>query len=189
MQKECSIILSLVALVLSFVAITGIHCLEMDISESVLTIAGICTTLIVGVSVVDALTIRNLQQKIGSLDKLDKKVSRKLQQTNILFHHTWGIQMWDKQPYTALSEFWRGFCIAAETDDIKRAKSCLANMEELSKDMSEKLVSREALSKEDIERVPREVPKSMKDSKVYCAFDTRINKLIEKINKELLQEQ
>lgn len=188
MQKEYSLILSLVALALSFVAITGIHCFEMNASEAVLTIVGICTTLIVGVSVVDAIAVRRLERKIEELDKLEKKVRKQTKQSNILFHHTWGIQHWKEQPYTALYDFWRAFSIAAETDDIKRAKSCLANMEELSSEICGKLHSGKAISKEDIERVPREVPKSMKDSKVYCAFDIRINKLIEKINKELLKE-
>lgn len=189
MQKEYSLVLSLVALALSFVAITGIHCFEMNASEAVLTIVGICTTLIVGVSVVDAIAVRRLGRKIEELDKLEDKVRKLTKQSNILFHYTWGIQHWKERPYTALCDFWRAFSIAAETDDIKRAKSCLANMEKLSKEISEKLVLREALSKENIELVPREVPKSMKDSKVYCAFDVRIKILIEKINKELIKEQ
>ncbi len=189
MQKECSIILSLVALALSFVAITGIHCFEMNVSDSVLTIIGVCTTLIVGVSVVDAITVRRLERKIEELDKLEKKVRKQTKQSNILFHYTWGMQHWKEHPYTALCDFWKGFTIAAETDDIKRAKSCLANMEALSSEICGMLHSGETISIEDFERVPREVPQSMKDSKVYCAFDTQINALIEKINIKILMEQ
>lgn len=186
MQKECSIILSLAALALSFVAITGIHCFEMNVSDSVLTIIGVCATLIVGVSVVDALTIRNLQQKIERFDKLDKKVSRQLHQINILFHHTWGIQMWDKQPYTALSEFWRGFCIAAESDDIKKAKSCLENAKEVSNEIMEKLNSKTFISNQDKEQIPTEIPMFMKDTKVFCAFKEQAEALIDSINKYII---
>ena len=94
--------------------------------------------------------------------------------------------MLDKQPYTALSEFWRGFCIAAESDDIKRAKSCLENAKEVSNEIMEKLNSKTFISNQDKERIPTEIPMFMKDTKVFCAFKEQVDALIDKINNNII---
>ena len=61
MKANSTLVISLVALALSIISLFGRH--SMCIPEVVLTLIGICTTLIVGVSVVDALALRERRCK------------------------------------------------------------------------------------------------------------------------------
>lgn len=197
MKRECCLIISLVALTLSIVAIFGIHKNVESISDLVLTLLGVCATMIVGVSVMDAIAIRGLIEKeemkmqelsdrIEELSKLKEKVERTRIQTNILFHHTWGIQQWEKQPYTALAEFWRGFEFAVKSEDCSRAMSCLTNAEDITKDIIDKLQRQEDISNADFDRLPQSIPNKVKKAKVYCAFQDRTENLLKQIRDDII---
>lgn len=187
-MKIASLFFALIALAFSALALFGKLCL-IDLPNAVLSLIGICCTLMVGISVVDAISVRKLERKINELDKLKKKVDKMLNQSNILFHYTWGVQNEKDYPYAALNEFWKGICIAAKYDDVKRAKSCLENAEQLLDGICTKQESKDMLSKKGVDLLPREVPKEVEESKVYDAFEDRINALIEIINSKKFMEK
>ena len=163
-----------------------------DIPTTVLTLVGICATLIVGISVVDAFAVHNALEKyetkmneltirMEALTKLEETVHKMKKQTNILFHHTWGLSFSDKQPYAALAEFWNAFQLAAKEDDVKRAKSCLENAQTVIHDIIERKTSNRKLDSPDMDKLPTDIPNDLKNSKVYIAFKNSVDELIDDI--------
>lgn len=165
----------------------------MDTTEVVLSLMGICATLIVGVSVYDAVSLRSLlhdydikiqrlEDKIRKADELERNYHKTKRQLTILLHFTWGLSFSDKQPYTALKEYWNAIMKAAEADDIKRAKSCITNAECVLEDINRKRANQIEVDDSDINAVPTCLPEKLKRSKVYCAFEEQIIALINNIN-------
>ena len=172
---------SLGALALSALAFFSKCCYE-GIPNGVLSLIGACCTLIVGVSVADAIIVRRLERKMERLDKLQRKVDRMLKQSNILFHYTWGFQQKDSDPVAALTEYWKGFCIAAETDDIKRGKSCLEAAEAIVCDVLSGNHHVKALKVDNISQKPWQMSDRVKKTNLYSAFEDKVNTLINDID-------
>ena len=158
-----------------------------------LTIVSICVTLIVGVSVVDAIAVHDILSKynrkidamterLDELSSLNKQFHKTKRQTNLLLHFTWGLSFSKEQPYTAIAEYWKAIEFAALNDDVKRAKSCIHNLEEVVKRVLEEPKQMADISnKEDLNDIPKEVPKDMRESSVYIAFAERVDELIPQI--------
>lgn len=174
-MKESNLILSLIALAFSIMAFfsgeTGLS------SSGILAIIGICTTLIVGISVVDTLTIHRLEEKlekqaktIDELKELEHKVKQLKNQSNTLFHHTWGITYLNDSPHLALFEFWKALNSAVKTDDVIRAKQCLEN-------------SKTAMQNVDNQKSGDTIKISKIDNKKYlCISDEMMSSTIYKLN-------
>lgn len=187
---------SLVALGLSIYACSSQY--YADIPTSVLSLMGICATLIVGISIVDVFSIHQVlekneekmdefDKKIVELSKLEDDVRKLRKQSNILFHHTWGLCFSQKQPYAALAEFWKAFQLAANDNDIKRAKSCLENANESVEDIIRRKEKRGELDTPESDNLPISIPVEMTDSSVFIAFKADVNNLIKKTRKTLEQ--
>lgn len=192
---------SLIALVFSCYAISNQY--YADIPAFVLSLVGICATLIVGVSVVDTIAVHKLEDKLSiqsnemnnKLNELSKKLEeistledklRKMKkQTNILFHHTWGLAYSNSQPYDALSEFLKALNITVEIGDIKRAKTCITNAEFAVEEIAKRGVEDNSDINSDIIIPHAFFEKNIKESKVYVAFGERIEKLIYKIQQTI----
>ena len=185
--KILGFIFSLIALAISAYAVSNQY--YADIPTTVLTLVGICATLIVGTAVIDTFAVHSVlhkmeekmekqESKLAELEKLQEDIIRMKRQTNILFHHTWGLASADKHPYGALNEFWKAFCLAARDDDIERAKSCLENAEEVAKNIMQRKKEQQEIdiSYSDIKDLS--YPEELKKSKVYIAFGERIDKLM-----------
>lgn len=169
-----------------------------DIPNFVLSLVGICATLIVGISVVDIFFVHHMFEKnekkmkefgesIAELSKLEGDVRKLRKQSNILFHHTWGLSFSEKQPYAALVEFWEAFQLAVESDDIKRAKSCLENADITVKDIINRKENNKELDTPEKNKLPTVIPDAMKDSIVFIAFKEEIEELIKNIRKTIGQ--
>ena len=94
----------------------------------VLSLVGICATLIVGVSVIDAFSVHSLlhsaekkmndlSHKLEKLSLLEEDVRKMRKQTNILLNYTWGLNFSEHQPYMALVELWKAFELTVESKD------------------------------------------------------------------------
>lgn len=180
-MRVVSLLLSIVALAISVLAFFS-KCCYGGIPNGVLSLISICCTLIVGLSVADAIAVRRLERKVHEIDKLQIKVDRMLKQSNILFHYTWGFQQKDLEPVSALNEFWEGFCIAAKTDDIKRGKSCLDAAETIVNDILSEKYSVNDLNYNNLSRKPWQITDEVKKTNLYCAFEDKVNTLMEKID-------
>ena len=174
---------SFVALCLSVYAVSNQY--YADIPTAVLSLVGVCSTLIVGISVVDAFAVHSAFHKMeGKVDELSKKMEeltkqeekiRKLRkQANILFHHTWGLVYANNQPYDALNEFWKAFTSAAKDNDVKRAKVCLENTESTIED----IMRQKEMEGLDERKISLPITDELKQTSVYVAFEDRINELL-----------
>ena len=190
-MKTFCIFCSLIAVVFSVLALCGHHCMRLD---GALTIVSICVTLIVGVSVVDAIAVHNILSKyngkmdamterLNKLSSLEEQLHKAKRQTNLLLHFTWGLSFSKEQPYTAIAEYWKAIELAASDNDVKRAKSCIHNLEEVVRRVSEESKQIADNSNEEaLNAIPKEFPKELRKSCVYIAFEKRFDELIGQIN-------
>ena len=188
--KILSFVFSLAALGLSAYAASNQY--YADIPTTVLSVVGICATLIVGISVVDAFAVHSalhrteekmneLSQKMEELALLEGEVCKMRKQTNILFHHTWGLSFKNHQPYLALAEFWKAFELTVVSKDVKRAKSCIINALEVADEIKQRKENGGKLDEPDMSLIPTETPVAMKNTDVYCVYENDIKKLIDTI--------
>ena len=190
--KILTFVFSLAAIGFSVYAVSN-QC-SPNIPTTVLSLVAICATLIVGISVVDTFAVhsalRRMEDKMSeqaqrmiALDDLEKEMHKVKRQSNILFHHTWGLICSRNQPFAALAEFWKALELAAKDDDISRAKTCLVNTEEVVEDIIQGKTEHRELDESDRIIIPRKIPADIKESKVYDAFGVKIEDLIKRINK------
>ncbi len=185
--KISAFVFSLAALGISAYAVSNQHC--ENIPTAVLSLVGICATLIVGISVVDTFAVHSAlhrmeekmkeqTDKMKKLDELERKVRNLKKQSNILFHHTWGLAISKDQPFAALEEYWNAFQLAAKEDDISRAKTCLTNAEDVLANIIQRKNENKELDEPNREKLPTSTPPEIMKSKVYVAFEDRIAKFI-----------
>lgn len=187
-MKISSFIFSLIALGLSIYALSSQY--YTDITTTVLSLVGICVTLIVGISVVDAFAVHSafhkieekmekLSKKMEEVEKQEEKIRKMKKQANILFHHTWGLIFRETQPYDALNEFWKAFTLASNDNDIKRAKVCLENAENVIED----IMQQKNMNSFDEKTIPITISEELKQTSTYIAFEDWINELVNKTSK------
>lgn len=98
--KLLSFLFSFIALCLSVYAVSNQY--YANIPTTVLSLVGICATIIVGISVVDTFAVHSafhkMEEKMGELSnrmdkltELEMEVRKMKKKTNMLFHHTWGL--------------------------------------------------------------------------------------------------
>ena len=184
-MKISSFIFSLIALVLSIYALSSQY--YTDITTTVLSLVGISVTLIVGISVVDTFAVHSafhkMEEKMGELskkmeevEKQEEKIHKMKKQANILFHHTWGLIFREAQPYDALNEFWKSFTLASNDNDIKRAKVCLENTENVIED----IIQQKGTDGLDESKISLKITDELKQTSTYIAFENLINELVNK---------
>ncbi|MBQ9230379.1 MAG: hypothetical protein IJ190_04260 [Prevotella sp.] len=188
MQKDCSIVFSLVALTLSIVALFGIHQNTVCIPDLVLTLLGVCAALIVGVSVVNTIELLEVTRQLKEIDKIRKEVDEAKarmeelrQNANFALHVSYGLAFRNWQPINAITECLKALDIAMQQDDCVRANTCVnvlgAVLEEISKD--DKLKSQ--LKGKKADDIPKDIPKWYKDHDPYKVLKDKIGKVFEKI--------
>ena len=194
--KLLSFLFSFVALCLSVYAVSNQY--YVNIPTTVLSLVGICATIIVGISVVDTFAVHSafhkmeekmdeLSKKMEEVEKQKEKIRKLRKQANILFHHTWGLVFANNQPYDALNEFWKAFTSAAKDNDVKRAKVCLENTEST----IENIMQQKEMEGLDERKISLLITDELKQTSVYVAFEDRINELLYKTssgNKKMVEE-
>ena len=110
MKKECSLIISLVALTLSVVAIFGIHKNIVSFPDLVLTLLGVCATIIVGISVISAVELLHVTRKLKEIDQIQSelkhakaKMESMRSKANLVMHIACGLALKDWQPRTTIT--------------------------------------------------------------------------------------
>jgi len=187
-KSYVAITISLLALVLSIVSLFGYH--SMCIPEVVLTLIGICVTLIVGINIVDFFTLHNMHQKLDHLrllekqiDSTNKRVEMMREQTNISFHMAWGLAVYTWQPHTTIIELWKSVENAMRLEDAPRTHTCLDILEKtIRKIKSDKELSDLYKTHSNSKRLPEGISKEMKQAKIYNVFSEKLNDILKEIN-------
>lgn len=115
-----------------------------DATGRALTIVSICVTLIVGVSVVDSLTVLNLQKQIEKLaekqlelQEIKNTHDKRIEEQENLFYISnqlsWGLAIINWQPFSSFCYLVKGLEKSLEINHLKGIHSCLTCMENVPK--------------------------------------------------------
>lgn len=186
MKANSTLVISLVALALSIISLFGRH--SMCVPEVVLTLIGVCTTIIVGVSVVDVLTLRSIYQKLDQIKEIERNIEATneridvmREQSNMCFHIAWGVAVLSWQPHTAIKECWKSVRIAMSLEDAQKSHSCIDITEKIVKRIKERPeLSRLYKRTEDI---PKEIDESMKKSQLYSMYRVKLKDIIKEVDR------
>ncbi len=195
MKKECSLIISLVALTLSVVAIFGIHKNIVSFPDLVLTLIGVCATIIVGVSVISALELLQVTRKLKEIDQIKRDIeatNQRMDETkqdmdvminhaNLALHISFGLALMEWQPTVTISECLKGFYIAMRENDASRAHTCLDTLEKVLgrfKKDGDILIE---LNRKKADKIPKEIPEEYKKLKLYKVFEERLESVFKEI--------
>lgn len=97
--------------------------------DNILTIIGLCTTLIVGTHFVDVMRLKDIEKRLEKLCEKEKSVFDLEKKMKIAFSATWGITYMNYQPYSSLYHFLKAFHLALQYQDCIRAKTCLNGLD------------------------------------------------------------
>lgn len=138
-----SLLLSINALALSALALFSKFSCEV-IPTAVLSLIGICCTLIVGVSVIDSLIVHNIQKQIDKLSNAQKEIEKqeedlkctikKYEDNSFIGNQiSWGLALINWQPLTSFRYFVKGLEKSLIINHTKGIYSCLICMEQVPK--------------------------------------------------------
>lgn len=188
MQKDCSIVFSLVALTLSIVALFGIHQNIVCIPDLVLTLLGVCATFIVGVSVVNTIEILEVTRRLKEIDEIRKEVDEAKTRmkdlrfhANLALHVSYGLASWSWQPKLAITECLKAMEIAMQQDDCVRANTCVSVLDAVLREISKDDKLQSQLKGKKSDDIPKDIPEWYKDHDPYKILKDKIREVFEKL--------
>lgn len=156
--------------------------------SSALSLISICTTLIVGVSVVDVVRLEKLEKKIDELKELRRDVDKQKNEleelrdnANIALDANWGFTLVSVKPQTAVVQLWKAIEKSFKKEDTKRANTCISVLENVIKIIEKDNQIKQELRKETDGHVPIEITESLEYSSLYDTFKSRLEKILQKI--------
>lgn len=181
-MKRYALFFSLIAFALSLMAFFTCG-VSVSVENGALALIGICATLIVGVSVVNEVRMRELEKKLKKIDEVEKNLEYLRVHSNIAMRMSWGFAYMSKMPYTAFREFENAYKHALKSNDMHWIDATLQCMEEIvriKKDSEDNIKKREESSKR---KINSEVPKEIQEIKAYKAFKDRTEKIYSEMSK------
>lgn len=194
-MKIASLLISWTAIIFSIVALVGWA--PSTAENGALTIVSICVTLIVGVSVIDSLTVYQLNRKLNELESQmrdlktlkeeivnnRKDADEKLTRAEQGIYMSWGLSLFKIEPIAAFEQFQKAFKLALEEQKyMDVAKKAIEFMEQV-------VLEIEAQIKKDKKaygtilnlRIPNDVPEDIKVLPYYHLFEARIERIYKAI--------
>lgn len=138
-MKIFSFISSIVAIAIALMSLCG-KCYSL-VSESMIAVIAICTTIVVGIHLYDAWTIHNLEKRLEKLSGVEEQIEEMKHNSNIAFHLSWGLSFINQNPTKAFSECWKSLELSIRANDAIRANTCLNCLESISKKINDKPLS------------------------------------------------
>ena len=133
-MKSLSLLFSIIAISVAVMAFCGNP--FSSTSDASLTVVAICTTMIVGFSIIDRREIKELQQNMQEQNKITNTIKDNLKDNlkdvKIAISVTWGlIRVHENNYLPALYHFLNGFKTAIENNDACKASTCMNQIKEL----------------------------------------------------------
>lgn len=152
-------------------------------SNNVLTLIGICTTLIVGVHFVDVMRLRDIEKRLNELNQKEQLIYDLEKKMTITFNATWGVTYMNYQPYSSLYHFLRAFHYALQYQDCLRAKTCLNGLDKAIKRFESLIEEKQSFDDiTDKDKISEALFEEIKKEELYRVFKTDIDKIVLKIN-------
>ena len=186
-----SLVVAIIAISLSIITLSGKSCPIP--SDNILALVGICTTLIVGVSVVDTITIHNLQKQVDGLQKIqydlkdviaqcEAKLQEQKDRANISNNLSWGLALIGWQPYSSFLYFFKGLELSLATNQQKGVESCLHCMEQVPKSIARLKKHHQEIDHAKKGKIPLSVPDEICKYEIYRLIKNRVEKVFKDIH-------
>lgn len=162
----CAVILSLSALVIAILALFS-KCGCLSVENGVLSLVGVCTTLIVGINIVDALKIKQMEVKVKEMEQVRNDLEVLRINANIAIHTSLGLSYFNSQQYVkAFEEYQKSYKHAFENNDAKRVRMC-------TKLMKETIECVNKLNQEERAEIKHKLERYLEQQKNKCSSDER----------------
>lgn len=171
--------LSIIAIIIGFIAFFVKGC--CTISEAVLAIIAICTTLIVGFAIVDNLRIHQMEKKIKDLEDIAISLTETKKELSAAFDVSLGVSFINWQPYTAFNYFQKGLEKSICMNNVKwigQSLKCMENVPKMIQKMNKNGTKIEDKMKS---KISLSTPDSIKEYEAYKAFQERIDRIYKEI--------
>ena len=194
-MKLFSLLFSWTAIIFSIVALVGWA--PYTAEGGVLTIVSICVTLIVGVSVVDSLTVFHLNRKLSELERQMRELNtlkegivnnrkdadEKLTRAEQGIYISWGVSLFNKEPIAAFEQFQKAFKLALpEPRYMDAAKKAIEFMEQVVPEIEAQIRNDKKTYGTILKlRIPNDVPEDIKVLPYYHLFEARIERIYKAI--------
>ena len=161
-----------------------------NVSEnSILTLIAICTTLIVGINVVDAVKVNEMRKKIDELNTVTSNLEKNDKQMNVAVYVAWGLAFISWLPYTSFIQLQKGLIIAIQIEDPHKVGLCLDCMEKVLEMIYLMKKKGQRVCKTGREKIPKTVPEDIAVEKMYKPFKDRIMNVYKTINTIIEEEK
>ena len=178
-MKLFSLIFSLIAVAISVMCLPSFGFMVNE--GNIIALIGVCTALIVGLNIYDAITVRKidkkaerLQQKINNLEKLEYR-------SEINFKISCGLYARRKQTYTSFLFIFKALSIAMIHDDAECVEKCLSLLSQFDKINSTKTKNQSSsdskLKDSEIEQILEKIEKC----RLYNLYNKRIQKVLKSV--------
>ncbi len=179
-MKLLSLIFSLIAVAISVMCLPSFGFVAYE--GNIIAIIGVCTTLVVGLNIYDAIMVREidkkaerLQQKINTLEKLEYR-------NDIYFKISCGLYAQRKQAYTSFLFIFKAMSIAMMHDDAECVEKCFTLLSQFDKINSTKNESQSSsdskLKYAEIEQLLVEIEKC----RLYNLYKQRIKEVLNSVD-------
>ena len=172
-----SLFFSIIALVISIANATCKNFDECSIEKFILPLIAICTTLVVGVHLMDAWEVRDIKKRLEKLSNLENRVEEHKNKGNVALHLNMALSFVRWKPETALRECWKAFELSIVMDDAVRANTCINCLEIITRDITNEKKSIQYYK--DIIKPSNEIA----NTSLYKVFHKRVEEIIQITNK------
>jgi len=160
-----------VALLALALAIMSLYGSRIALStDSALAVVAVCATMMVGVSVLDRMTIHDLEKRLDRLDGIEKKIEYMRTNANIANHVAFGLAFVAWNPGNTIKEIYKAIEIAMKAGDAKRAHNCIKNLQAIVN-----MLNKRKISSEEKEKI-RDHNLDISETDLYPVFKDMIDK-------------
>lgn len=171
-------IISFLALVFSILAFFSCNT-NASIEGGALALISICATLIVGVHILDAVKMKQLEDKMEELSKTKEELEKVKVNANIALNITWGLLFLESNHLDSFKHFALAYQYAISENDAKRVNTCNQCLQRCVDKVKRK-------SKQEQEQFKKDVQNRILKGKNKFNEDAlhEIEKFLDKLNKD-----
>lgn len=173
-MKLLSLIFSLIAIAISVMCLPSFGFVAHE--GNIIAIIGVCTTLVVGLNIYDAIMVREidkkserLQQKINDLEKLEYR-------SEINFKISCALSTLYDQPFTSFKFMLKALTIAMTNEDAESIEKCFNLLAQY-----HKINERHAFAKYKNDYVIQQIMTEMENCRLYNIYQKRINETLKSV--------
>lgn len=156
---------------------------NVNTSGNVLTLVGICTTLIVGIHFYDAFSIRDINKRTELLNEKIRQFEMLQYRNEIHIKISFGLSQLYYQPYTTFCFLFKGFVMAVDCKDYKCMEQCLGLMEQIPGVINLLKAQNKTVSKKGKNKISKKLLKQIEDKDVLNSYEKRLVSIILKMSK------